>query len=368
MEPKRLPLNLPPGLFQAGTIMQAEGRWYDGHLVRFFEKTVRSVGGWRRLVDVNSVVIPPVGGNGESGGSGSGATPRKVIAWAAGGATSARFMAVGAVGPVSEAEGGPGDGSDNKAHHLYVYREGIKYDITPDDLADAYDDSEGEWVEASGGDDVYDEDGFRYHVFLSNGTFTITEPGRCEVLVVGGGGGAGATVENVDPDEGEPSRYAGGGGGGGEVVQVADIPFEAGAFPVIVGAGGVAAGDGGTSSINDIEAAGGEGGVDGTLGQAGQGGPSGSGNLGGDIGESGFYGGGGGGDGGQGGTGDNAGFGGNGTSPTMYTVDALGRGGNGGRGDQLPGLANTGEGGDAVHNSTGAVGGSGIVVIRYRTN
>jgi hypothetical protein len=56
---------------------------------------------------------------------------------------------------------------------------------------------------ASGGDDVYDVDGYRIHVFTNSGTFTV--PGKnisADVLVVGGGGGGG-------------QDNAGGGGAGG---------------------------------------------------------------------------------------------------------------------------------------------------------
>jgi hypothetical protein len=56
---------------------------------------------------------------------------------------------------------------------------------------------------ASGGDDVYDVDGYRIHAFTNSGTFTV--PGKnisADVLVVGGGGGGG-------------QDNAGGGGAGG---------------------------------------------------------------------------------------------------------------------------------------------------------
>jgi hypothetical protein len=56
---------------------------------------------------------------------------------------------------------------------------------------------------ASGGDDIYDVDGYRIHVFTNSGTFVV--PGRnisADVLVVGGGGGGG-------------QDNAGGGGAGG---------------------------------------------------------------------------------------------------------------------------------------------------------
>ena len=43
-----LPLKLPPGVFKNGTEYQAKGRWTDSNLVRWFEGTIRPVGGWRK--------------------------------------------------------------------------------------------------------------------------------------------------------------------------------------------------------------------------------------------------------------------------------------------------------------------------------
>lgn len=43
-----LPLKLPPGIYRNGTEYQAAGRWYDANLVRWYENTLRPVGGWRK--------------------------------------------------------------------------------------------------------------------------------------------------------------------------------------------------------------------------------------------------------------------------------------------------------------------------------
>lgn len=43
-----VPLRIPPGIYRNGTNYQASGRWYDASLVRFFEGTMRPVGGWRK--------------------------------------------------------------------------------------------------------------------------------------------------------------------------------------------------------------------------------------------------------------------------------------------------------------------------------
>lgn len=44
-----VPLKLQPGLFQNGTLYQAKDRWARGSLVRFYEKTIRPVGGWQEF-------------------------------------------------------------------------------------------------------------------------------------------------------------------------------------------------------------------------------------------------------------------------------------------------------------------------------
>ena len=42
-----MPLKIPPGIYRNGTEYQSIGRWYDANLVRWFENTLRPVGGWR---------------------------------------------------------------------------------------------------------------------------------------------------------------------------------------------------------------------------------------------------------------------------------------------------------------------------------
>jgi hypothetical protein len=43
-----LPLKIPAGVYRNGTQYQSSGRWYDSNLVRWFEGTMRPVGGWRK--------------------------------------------------------------------------------------------------------------------------------------------------------------------------------------------------------------------------------------------------------------------------------------------------------------------------------
>ena len=43
-----IPLKIPPGVYRNGTEYQAAGRWYDSNLVRWYENTLRPIGGWRK--------------------------------------------------------------------------------------------------------------------------------------------------------------------------------------------------------------------------------------------------------------------------------------------------------------------------------
>jgi len=43
-----IPLQVPPGVYRNGTDYQSAGRWYDANLVRWYEKTLRPIGGWRK--------------------------------------------------------------------------------------------------------------------------------------------------------------------------------------------------------------------------------------------------------------------------------------------------------------------------------
>jgi hypothetical protein len=43
-----IPISLPPGVYRSGTDYQSKGRWRDASLVRWYEGTMRPVGGWRK--------------------------------------------------------------------------------------------------------------------------------------------------------------------------------------------------------------------------------------------------------------------------------------------------------------------------------
>ena len=46
-----IPLQIPPGVYRNGTELQSAGRWFDANLVRWYEKTMRPIGGWRKRSD-----------------------------------------------------------------------------------------------------------------------------------------------------------------------------------------------------------------------------------------------------------------------------------------------------------------------------
>ncbi len=261
-------------------------------------------------------------------------------------------------------------------------------------------------VVATGGT-ITDVDGYRIHTFTSSGTFTVTQGGNVETLVVAGGGGGG-------------SRHGGGGGAGG-LQYSSSSAVTAQGYSIVVGNGG----DGGTyglnspsgagyagedSSFNSIVAIGGGGGCtyDGCPAAGGSGGggagansrtgasgTGGQGNNGGTGGTNGSGAGGGGagavGADSDGVNGSDAGVGlaytisgssvyyaggGGGGSDGGYVGGSGGNGGggHGGNGGNTSGMtagaANTGGGGGATRSldgySSGAAGGSGIVIIRYR--
>lgn len=273
-------------------------------------------------------------------------------------------------------------------------------------------------VVASGGN-VTTVGGYTIHRFTATGnsTFTVTNGGLVDVLIVGGGGGGG---------------NFGGGGGAGGVRYLPAMTVAAQSYTITVGSGGAGRGSGtdvggtgtagGSSSALGYTATGGGGGgsrtsspfngTSGTAGGSGGGGSpsntsvqgvggngtSGQGYRGGNgpVSYSGGHGGGGGGgacnagtaapniNGGAGGigalnriTGSFVGYG-SGGGGCAYSGDASssaglaganGGGGNGSRtGAGGNGTANTGGGGGGgAYTFAGGTGGSGVVIIRYRT-
>jgi hypothetical protein len=269
-----------------------------------------------------------------------------------------------------------------------------------------------QYVAATGGTEttitVGDKD-YKVHTFTSSGTFTVTQAGQVEFLVIGGGGVGGSANDN--------NQNGGGGGAGGyrsSVVGelsgggvVAESLFDVGvsAYTVTIGAGasgGYGGAAGSPSSFGGITSAGGGGGsasrgdFPATSGGSGGGGGS----TGGTTGASGtsgqgFDGGsgsssnaGGGGGAGEAGSTDALRYGGDGVASSITGSSVVragggaagggiggdGGGGNGGAdgGNNVgqAGTVNTGGGGGGGWRETsgdplGGNGGSGIVIIRY---
>ena len=260
---------------------------------------------------------------------------------------------------------------------------------------------------ATGGDviDSYDDGGttYVYHQFNSNGTFNLTTAKTVDYLLVGGGGGGGNT--NSGGGDG-----AGGGGAGG-YIYLTSQSLSAGSYSAVVGNGGSPQGGGVSSSFNGYTAGGGgNGGFDESSGGSGantngSGGGAGCRNTspgsGTGTGNNGGNGGGdsGGGGGGSSGNGQNApsasegGDGGAGTSnsitgtaviyavgggggvqnpggtPGVGSADGGGLGGDGSNAIPTAGTANRGNGGGGAGShyasTSGASGGSGVVIVRY---
>lgn len=246
-------------------------------------------------------------------------------------------------------------------------------------ISDFYGASSASHIVASGGS-VYDKDGYRYHKFTGNSTFSVTElatgsfSNTLNYLVCGGGGGA----------AGQYGNCAGGGGGGGGSIDTSRTAA-LGNHTVAIGARGEGGGqmgyEGGTSSVFGHSAVGGgRGGNYGTFSSGGNGGCGGGGAGGGysgGTGSQGFNGyegnssnldGGGG-----GGARENASYRNGGRGKTWLDGTAYGTGGYGGLktagfGGNAGGTGNGGTGnGTAVGSGTKAGNGSaGVVVIRYQ--
>jgi hypothetical protein len=240
-------------------------------------------------------------------------------------------------------------------------------------------------TKATGG--IVSSDGtYNYHMFPYSGTFTPTTAISADVLLIAGGGGGG-------------SAQGGGGGGAGGVRLHTTQSLTATGYTVTVGAGGTGSGGSGVdSSFTGLTSA--SGGSGGGAGNGGNGGASGAptsfaggtGNVGnkraGGGGGSGAVGANAGTDPGAGGAGINTystwanatqtgvsngyyaggGGGGRGDIQSQTGAGGIGGGGTGGTpfATELPGTINTGSGGGGGRDNTnGALGGSGLVIIRY---
>jgi hypothetical protein len=249
---------------------------------------------------------------------------------------------------------------------------------------------------------------YKYVIFNATGTLTVTRAGLFDALLVAGGGGGGAGL--------------GGGGGAGGHLSITDCYLPVGTFTVVIGAGGV----GGVRAANEAKTGnngvassiggklfapgggagpapaynfntaayyanvglnGGSGGGSSAYNTAGGGaGGAGISSLGNDggsgTGANNTGGGGGAGSAGSNGTGTAGGNGGNGAASSITGAavtragggagagtDTGGAGGSGGGGASgTAGTANTGGGGGGSASTPAGNGGSGVVIIRVRTN
>jgi hypothetical protein len=255
---------------------------------------------------------------------------------------------------------------------------------------------------ATGGQQIYADATYWYHVFNSSGTFTPTRALTCDYLVIAGGGNGGTLGGG---GAGGMRSTVGATGGGGSLESALSLTAQA--YTVTIGAGGASQGTSGNNSVFGTITSTGGGGGSGAAGGSGGGGDYTStaggtrtaspvqGNNGGTGINGGTYaagGGGGAGAAGSAGSGGQSGAGGagattaiSGTSTTYaggggggYTVQgaARGNGGSGGGGigggsgsgnPAGSGTINTGSGGGAASGggSASGAGGSGIVIVRY---
>jgi hypothetical protein len=86
------------------------------------------------------------------------------------------------------------------------------------------------YIRATGGNRIIEQNGFKYHIFTQSGTFTVTDAVTADVLIVAGGGAGGTGFGDQDTGKG--------GGGSGGICFRSGFPIAAGAYPLVVGAGG----------------------------------------------------------------------------------------------------------------------------------
>ena len=95
-------------------------------------------------------------------------------------------------------------------------------------------------IERDANAEIILQEGRTVLIYPTNGTFTVTEPGEVELLLVGGGGGGG---RNTGQNTG-----SGGGGAGGVVTNT--VTLQAGTYSIVVGAGGAVAAKGGDTTLS----------------------------------------------------------------------------------------------------------------------
>lgn len=216
------------------------------------------------------------GGNGGKGGEGyscdiSGTS----IVYGSGGGGGARSNLNGIGGTNAGAGGNPGTNGTNGTGSGGGGGEGYQLEYSPTGgnggtgiIIIRYDTALSDSIVGSGGTTVTSGN-YRIHQFTTTGgsLFTITQGGKCDLLIVGGGGG-GANGGNTAP---------GGGGGGGKVIHLENYNLLPGSYSLIVGTGGQAGENGSNSSFDSITALGGGRGGIGYTGAGSNGGSGGGG-------------------------------------------------------------------------------------------
>jgi hypothetical protein len=103
MTEKLLPLKLPPGMRNTGTVYQSKGRWYSGNFVRFFQDTIQPIGGWSQVTTSGATMA---------------GVPTAALCWVPDKVGTAQ-VAVTAIGTT---------------RGLYILSGTVLYDITPADI------------------------------------------------------------------------------------------------------------------------------------------------------------------------------------------------------------------------------------------
>ena len=122
---------------------------------------------------------------------------------------------------------------------------------------------------ATGGSPIINNGTYIVHTFTTNSLFVPVVGLVADILIVGGGGGGG----NGPYIPGGQSAYVYGGGGGGQVQFIPNVTLNVGtSYPVVIGQGGLAGQNGGSSSFGTYTSIGGEAGGGGTYPSTGNGG------------------------------------------------------------------------------------------------
>ena len=95
---KLLPIKIPPGMRNTGTVYQSKRRWYTGNFVRFFNDAIQPIGGWASRTLTGATI---------SG------VPRAAISYQVSGT---QLLVIGTT------------------RGIYVISGTVKYDITPSDI------------------------------------------------------------------------------------------------------------------------------------------------------------------------------------------------------------------------------------------